>query len=151
MMTANASRSNWEWYSQQKWAKMKNASGCSMPSVVIKKESVHNQTQGHGLVIPDQTTNWIRIILNTLGSTDSRPAYREIQTLRSSRPRPAVLQWKRLMPRHWRENRRSGPDGLATLRSCIVWTPRSWVSWGCWRCPGCGPPCKLWSTHPRGN
>ena len=65
-------------------------------------------------------------------------------------PHPAFLQCKRLMSRHWGETRRSGPDRLANLKSCIVQILQPWVSRRCRRCPGCERRSKLWSTQPRG-
>ena len=85
---------------------------------------------------------------NRLWSTDSRLTYRRIGTLHTSTPRTTVLQWKRLMARHWRRNRISGPDGLAVFRSCIVWILLPSASRKCWHCDA-DPVCKLWSIHFR--
>ena len=56
--------------------------------------------------------------------TDYRPANRGIWTLRSSRPPPRCSTVKVADRTKLTGIQRSGPDVLATLRSCIVWTPR---------------------------
>ena len=43
-------------------------------------------------------------------------------------PRPAVLEWKRLMARHYRKVRRSGHDGLATFFTWSAVSNRSHIA-----------------------